>query len=760
MLQGPARLPPDAAWFTGREAELARLSAIAPDQEQDSTVVITPVNGVAGIGTTAFAVHAGHRIAERYPDGQLFLDLHGFTEGATAVEPADALDLLLHMLGVPGDRVPADLDGQVALWRRVLADRRVLIVLVNAATGTQVAPLLPGSPGCLVLVTSRHHPDGLRATHTVPLDVLTPADAATLFARAAGHDGLAIELPRLCAEAVDLCGRVPLAIRIAAAQYRHGPAGDLADLVEWLRVEDRRLPEPGVGAARGVTASLELAYRRLTAEQQRLYRLLGLHPGRDVDPYASAALAGTTAEQAGRLLGRILELHLLQESFPGRYAFHDLVRVHAAGAAARDEDEPARRAALTRLLDHYRDTASAAMDSAYPYERDRRPGVRPATTPAVSDPTRAAAWLDTELSNMLAAARHVAGDNPAGQIRDLAANLHRHLRSRGRYRDAEALHRCALATARAAGDRTSELDALTRLADIKRLQGRHEQALQHFVHALDLARAAGDRTRELEALRGLGMVHRRQGRHDEALDDFGQALATARAAGNRQAELNALNGLGDIHRRQGRYWQALEHFTQALGAATTMDHGTAELNALNGLGDVHCRQGRYWQALEHFTQALEIARAIGHRPAELNALNGLGDVHRRQGRYQQAHDHYQQVIGLARESGERAWHLEARYGLARLHYAADEPEAAIAHHRQALELATDLGQPLDQARAHDGIAHACLSLNQHEQACEHWRQALDILTRSGVDQTEDGEAGVSVIQAHLTNAGGTDHRPV
>jgi tetratricopeptide (TPR) repeat protein/DNA-binding SARP family transcriptional activator len=777
----PRQLPAPPQGFTGRAAELAALDQV---HDSSSTVVIAGIDGMAGVGKTALAVQAAHHLAGRYPDGQLFIDLHGYTHGVAPIQPAEALDHLLRALGIPGTQIPTSLDQRAALYRTRLAEQRMLIVLDNAAAEAQVAPLLPGVPGCLVLVTSRRRLAGLDHTHTLSLDTLPAPDAITLFVQTAGEDRLAGQPAESSIEVVESCGRLPLAIRIAAARLRSHPSWQLSHLVERLRDQRHRLGELEAGQ-RSVTAALDLSYHHLDADQQRAYRLLGRHPGPEFDRYAAAALLGSTVLPAGRVLDQLLEANLLHEPTPGRYRFHDLTRAHAAPIA-----EPSQDAALDRLLDYYRHTAAVAMHAAYPYEREDRSQVPRARTASPDLPGPAAlGWLDTELPNLLAAARYASEHGRPAHVLHLSAILHGHLRSRGRYHDAESLHQQALATARATADqagqlvslvglgdshrlqgryqpatdhyqqalqlarttghRTGEMNALAGLGDTHRLQGRYQPATDHYQQALQLARTTGHRTGEMNALAGLGQIHRLQGRHTQAADHYQQALRIARATGHRPNEMYALGGLGHIHLRQGRYQQATDHYQQARQLARTTGHRIGELTALNGLGHLHRWQGRYQQAAEHYQQALEIARTTSNRTGEMNALTGLGDIHRRQGRHQRATDYYQQLLTTAQESGDRNCQFEARQGLGRLRLATGRPDAAIAYHEQALALASELNQPHDQARAHDGLAHAHHTLDQHQQARTHWQQALDLLTDLRVDQTDDEETNTAAIRTHL-----------
>jgi tetratricopeptide (TPR) repeat protein/DNA-binding SARP family transcriptional activator len=784
----PRQLPADVAGFTGRMGDLAQLDGLLRKGDAAPSIVISAIGGTAGVGKTALAVHWAHQVADRFPDGQLFIDLHGYTRGMAAVEPSDALDRMLRALGVPGGQVPVEVDDRAALWRSVLAGRRMLIVLDNVAAETQVQPLLPGVPGCLVLVTSRRRLAGLDAAQTLSLDMLPRMDAVTLFARTVGEDRLTNQSHELVAEAVDLCGRLPLAIRIAAARLRSHPVWNVADLVERLRDEGQRLAELE-DAARGVATALDLSYQQLSAEQQHLYRLLGLHPGPEIEPNAVAALADRSPTQARRCLDELLDAHLLQEPASGRFVFHDLIRAHASGIAFDRETDASRVAALGRLLDHYRHVASMAMDAAYGYEQESRPRVPPsgAPVPDLSNPALATAWLDIELPNLRAVAEYAAGQGLIHHTWHLSATLHRHLRTRGRYREDAFLLDRALMTARAAGFPAGELDALNGLGDIHYLQGRHELALDHYrqaleiaqaignhsgelngllglgnVHrltgrhelaldhfgrALEIAQAIGDHSGELNGLVGLGNVYRLTGRHEPALDHFGRALEIARATGNHTGELDVLIGLGQTHRKQSRHELALHHYLRALEIARTTGSRTIELISLLGLGHVHVQQSRHEPALDHYQQALEIARDTGNHTGELSAIIGLGHVHLQQGRCEEAAGYYQRVLADAREIANRNWQFEALQGLGRVENATGRPEAALDHHHQALELAI---VPSDHARAHDGLAHAHHALKQLQQAREHWRYALDILTSLGIDHTEDREASVAAIRARLT----------
>jgi DNA-binding SARP family transcriptional activator/Tfp pilus assembly protein PilF len=745
----PRQLPADTAAFTGRTTELDHLLTLLPDQDQPpATVVISAIDGMAGVGKTALAVHAAHQLADRYPDGQLFIDLHGYTPSADPVEAAEALDHLLRALGVPGAQIPTSLDQQAALYRTRLADQRMLILLDNVATETQLAPLLPGSPGPLVLVTSRRRLTGLDYTHSLSLDALPIPDAVELFTRVIGENRLGSQAPERLVELVELCGRLPLALRIAAARLRAHPTWHLSDLVRRLRDTQHRLGELETGQ-RSVTAALDLSYQHLNPDQQRTYRLLGATPGPNIDPYATAALLNSTVAHAGRMLNQLHDAHLLQEPAPGRYRSHDLIRAHAARTATSSETELGER--LDRLLDYYRHTAAAAMNAAYPYQREARPQVPPAHTacPDLTDPAAALDWLRTDLPNLLAAAQYAAEHDRPAHVMHLSTILQRYLRSCGPYHGAETLHNQALVTARAAGHQTGQIEALTGLGWVNLRQGRYQQAAKYLRQILDTARATGHQSGELDAHIGLGWIHLWRGRYSAAAENFRQALQLARLTNHRADETRALNGLGDTLRQQGRYEKATRRYQQALQLASSADHHPGRLAALNGLGWAHLHRRRHEHAAENFQKAFQLARATSHRPGELVALSGLGQTRLRQNRCAEAAEHYRQLLTLATEAGERNGQFEAHQGLGRLRHSIGEATGAIVHHAQALTLARDLDQPLDQARAHAGLGRAHHAMQRHDQARNHWQQALDILTHLGVDRTDDEEITTAAIRDHL-----------
>ncbi|MET8154316.1 tetratricopeptide repeat protein [Actinoplanes sp. NPDC049668] len=719
----PAQLPADTGNFTGRRAELAQLLDLAPGTPS-GVVVICAVDGMGGIGKTALAVHAAHRLSARFPDGCLFLDLHGYTRAVAAIEPGQALERLLRALGVPGDQIPAEVDDRAALYRGRLAGRRMLIVLDNARTADQVRPLLPAEPGCLVLVTSRRRLTALDDARPLSLESLPLADAVTLFTRIAGP-GAAGD-PGAAERVVRLCGRLPLAVRIAAARLRARPAWTAAHLAELLADRLGQLHD----GERGVAAAFALSYDDLTDEQRRTFRRLGLHPGADADPYAVAALTGLRLDAAGRILEELLDAHLLIQAVPGRYRFHDLMRAYAADLAGSQDPDDARRTALSGLFDHYLATAAAAMDALFPAGKFQRPRVPPAGSPSpvVADPAAARAWLDAERPNLVAVCSYAAADGRPGYTGRLAATLGLYLDFGGHFADALTVHAHAGAAAGRCGDLAAEGNALANLGTSLDGLGRHAEAVDHLRHALLNFREIGHRAGEARALNNLGYAYCRWGRHRQAVDCTRQGLAIFLETGNRLGQADALDTLGIVHRQQGRYDEATEHSREALALYRELGDPLGEAMQLERLGAIHARQGRHEQAVDHLRRALALDREIGNRPGEADALNELALVRREQGRFDAAIDHHRQAIDLFRGIGNRTGEGSALNGLAETLHATGQHDRALDLHNSVLTLTADTDAVAERARAHAGIANIYHAAGDPKQALWHWRRALALNT--------------------------------
>ncbi|MBW4721938.1 AfsR/SARP family transcriptional regulator [Saccharothrix obliqua] len=712
-------LPRDVADFTGREPELALLlgdapaprtaeqarepavavaaavglvghapaadraaSSVVPAREAWARVVPAParsawrgrgeaavwvVDGPPGVGKSALAVHAAHRLAGRYPDAQLYVDLRGHAAGHAPVDPAAALDVLLRALGVPAERIPADPDARAGLWRAELAERTALVVLDDAADAEQVRPLLPGSGRSLTLVTSRRRLVELAAARTLSVDVLPEEHAVELFGRIVA-DGRAADEPGPVAEAVELCGRLPLAIRLAAARLGTRPAWTVAHLTDRLRRD--RLD--------GVAAAFALSYENLTVEQRRLFRLLGLHPGPDFDAPAAAALADRDPATAERLLENLVDVHLVGQPRAGRYRFHDLVREFARDAAHRNEAEADRFRAARRLAHHYLTAARAAVRGLAPHEAD----------PAAH--ARALAWLDAERVNVLLST----------QPRDVAPVLHHYLHLRNHVADALTVDTWALS---AAGDRAEEGATWQRLgADHLRL-GHHDQALRGYERAREIFTDLGERARVAAALRELGLLHGLAGRTAAAAAANGEALAIARELGDRAGEVAALTNLGAAHRRAGEDARALELLGRALDLARSTGDRVGEAGARCELAHVAHRLGRAEDALDDYRRACALARRNGDRAGELRALVGIGEVHLTLGDHPAALDHLTRALTEARHDGHRAGETAALLALGRAHAALGDRAEAATHYAEALDIARDTGDRVREAQARTAL---------------------------------------------------------
>ncbi|ADJ46509.1 SARP family transcriptional regulator [Amycolatopsis mediterranei S699] len=663
-------LPGDIADFTGREPELSRLLSARDGvvHTAPTAVVIEAIDGMAGIGKTTLAIHAAHRLAGHYRDAQLFIDLHGHTSGQAPITPAAALDTLLRALGVAADRIPLEPDARAALWRAELAGRSVVVVLDNAADAAQVRPLLPGSPGTLLLITSRRRLVGLEAAHILSLDVLPEATAVALFSGIVADDRPAAEAAAV-RDVVALCGHLPLAIRIAAARLRTRPAWTVAHLADRLRQAGRPLAELSAGD-RSVAAAFALSYEHLDEAGQRMFRLLGLNPGPDIDVPAAAALAAVAPAEAERLLESLVDDHLLQQPATGRFRFHDLVRQHAQATALADEPAPARTAALRRLVGFHLHTGhrgSRLLDQQHPPidVGEPPPGCVPAPLP---DDTAAMTWFDGNHQCVLAARQAaedagwdtwvwqlawtldnfhyrrghlqanitswLAGLAAAERLGDVAVQARAHRRLGLVYgpfgMPAEALPHLnrSLALAGEIGDTLGQAGVHFVLALHWTNEKDDERALEHATSAQELYGVLDDGKWEARAFALIGACLSRLGRHEEARSHAESGLALCRESNDVYGQADALDSLAAIARETGHHGEALEQSRRALSLWRHLDNTYRQAGTLAAMGDAHQAQGHPDQALEAWHQALDLYRAGNLHPAadeiEKRAANAEG----------------------------------------------------------------------------------------------------------------------------------------
>ncbi|MCS7475322.1 tetratricopeptide repeat protein [Umezawaea endophytica] len=734
-------LPEDLSGFTGRAAELDALAeALTRGGRDGDPVVVSAIEGMAGVGKTRLAIHAAHLLARREPfDHVLFVNLRGFhpDPGQPPADPAAVLDGFLRLLGVPGHEIPHGLTERAAVYRDRLGGTRTLVLLDNAADEDQVRPLLPDSPGCPTLVTSRRHLTDLKPATHLAVDVFTPAEALRFLDNAA--PGVPVGPSPTAADRIAArCGHLPLALSLVAGHIRATPDWTLTDHADRLdeRHRDRRLEG-------GVELALDLSYRRLPAQRRRLLRLVALHPGQDFDAHAAAALVGTDLRTARTDLDHLCDENLLQAT-AGRHTFHDLVRAYAAVRAG-DEDRPTeRRAALTRLFDHYLAGAAAAMDVLYPAEAHHRPRIPAPTTPlpTTSDPDAARDWLDTERPILVAVAAHTANHGWPEHTTRLSATLFRYFTG-GHFADAVAIHGHARIAAELTGDSTAQAAALTNLGVAHMQMGRHGSAAECFAAALPLFRRNDDRVGEARAVHNLGIVEHRLGRYAPAGTHYERALELCRLTGDRTGEAGAHNGLGMVEFRLGRLTSSADHHERALALVREAGDRLGEANTLMNLGDVEVALDRLESAADHLGQTLALYRAMGDRDGEAWTSDSLGVLELRRGRPDLATDHHERALVIHRETGERDGEANALNGLGEAAQAAGRAADALAHHTAALAITTATGAGDERARAHTGLGNAHRELGDVTPAREEYGRALALYTELGMPEAD-------VIRSRLT----------
>jgi tetratricopeptide (TPR) repeat protein/transcriptional regulator with XRE-family HTH domain len=722
-------LPRDIGSFTGRDGELARL--LETLAAGDGLVGIYAIDGMAGIGKTAFAVHAAHRLAASFPDGQFFVPLHAHTSGQQPVDPADALASLLLTAGIAAQRIPPGLEARAARWRDHVAGQRILLLLDDAAGHEQVRPLLPGTPGSLVLVTSRRRLTALEDAAVISIGTLSPDEAAALLARLADRPELGSgEGP--AGEITRLCGYLPLAIGMLGRQLRHHPARTAAELAARLAAARDRL---GVIRAENlsVAAAFDLSYQDLTAARQRLFRRLGLAPGPDIDAYAAAALDDTGLESASDALDELYDHHLITEPAPGRYLLHDLLREYARALAADDADS---RTVAGRLVNYYAHVAAAASHHIATWTTAGGrppPSPPPASAPQLATSHDAGAWLESERPNLSAALGHAAARDMPEHAVAIAAAMGGFLRARGHWDLAASQYQVALSAAREAGDRPGQAGALDELGLLQQLTGDYAAAVVTLGGAVELYHELGDRPGEGYALNHLGLVHTDNSDYPAAAACHRKALALAREAGDQLAEAVSLIDLGMVQMLTGDYPAAAGGYEQALALARIVGSPFDEADALCQLGAVRRLTGDYAGAAASARQAFELFRGLGDRLGQTWALDELGQVQLQTGDHAGATTTLRQALQSVRELGSRHGEAKALISLGEAltrSSATREAREARDQYNQALAIARDLGVPLEEAYALEGIGRSLLR-EDPAGAATYLREALAIYERIG-----------------------------
>jgi tetratricopeptide (TPR) repeat protein/transcriptional regulator with XRE-family HTH domain len=778
-------LPRGIASFTGRAAELRQLvdAASAVDDE----VAVFAVEGMAGIGKTCLAVRAAHQLARRFPDGQLFLDLHGYTPGVGSFSPEAALRSLLRMLGIPHQAIPRALEDAAALYRSLLADTRTLLVLDNASSTAQVAPLLPGTAGCLVIITSRTELRGLDGVRALHLDAPPEQDAIDLFCAAAGPGRAEPGDPQV-AEIVALCEYLPLAVQIVAARVSRRLALPLGDILTELRGERDRLSYLE-DTDRNVTAVFQLSFRNLPGpDQQIMFQRLGLIPGPDFDVGAAASLIGADARTTRQHLESLLGHNLLIQHAAGRYRFHDLVRVYArtlnypagqrrvqapgdSAGGARLPDEAAD--VLGRLLDFYVAAAQAAdqcLERRIPPLPQPAVVTRPRALPLLDTAARGKTWISAELANLDAAAQYAVRFFPARAVA-LSSALAQYLSAYGPWPLALALHQGALDAARRLRDAHGQARALAQMGSVQRRSGDLGSAEDALEQALDLYRGLTDPLGQAAALLEIGVVRRlngsitqatqdleqaleRYGQQDAALgraatlaeigaaqrqegqfaaaqDSLGQALRLYRELSSRPGEAAVLGYLGSLQLTTGELKSAERSLTSALKLNRDLDEPIGQANNLLLLGIAYRDSGKPAQAKKSLDDAMIIYGKLGDRRGRAGAQAMLGSLHLLTGHHEQADQYLTQALELFQELNDRGGAAETLNHSGALALAVGSPGEARARYEQARKLAREIGSLKDEADALEGIGSGWLADAEPGQSVPYLREALDLYTKLG-----------------------------
>ena len=661
----PRQLPTAVAHFVGREPEFSRLDALASAAEGSAdAVVIAVIGGTAGVGKTSLAVQWAHRVADRFPDGQLYVNLRGFGPDGAPKPPGEVLGGFLEAMQ-PAMGIPAGLDARAGLYRSLAAGKRLLVVLDNARDADQVRPLLPGSPGSMVLITSRDRLAGLAAAEGAPLltlGVLAEAEARALVVARAGTARKAE--PAAVAEITKLCGRLPLALAVTAARAAARPALRLAELAAELRDTRNRLDALDAGeASASARAVFSWSHETLTPPAARMFRLLGLHPGPDIGVNAAASLAGVSARQGRAMLDELARSHIAAEPSVGRFSLHDLLRAYARERAGADETTAERRAATNRTMDYYLCTAHEMALLLFPprYAIALVPAQPGVLREELRSYQQAWSWAEAEYLVLLEMVPFAAKTGFSRHAWQLAWALETFLSRRGRWDELAHIQRVALGAARQAGDMTGQAHAHCGVGWAGVLQGRYDDGRAQLDQAARLFRQLSDGSGEARSLVRAGQAFWRQGRHEEAFWSAQRALDLYRASGDRAGQAGALNNIGLYRIHLGDFEGALEVCREALAGFRELGDRRGEANVLDSLGDAYHRLGRVDDAIGCYQESLGALRELGDRYDQAEILTHLAVAYEAKGADQKARHCLEQALPILTELRHRdAAQVEAR----------------------------------------------------------------------------------------------------
>jgi tetratricopeptide (TPR) repeat protein len=755
-------LPRDTTPFIGRKPQLRRLMAAA---RSGTGVKVCAIVGMVGAGKTSLAIHAGHLLGERYPDGHIYLNLRGHSSEHPRVTPYEALATLLLTSGIAPQWIPQDVDARASLWRNHLRDKKVFLLLDDAVSSQQVRPLLPGTGDSFVLITSRSRLPALNeARQVISLDVMAHEDAIKLFIELADRRDVKAAHTAV-ADVVELCDYLPTAISLMARRLLNHPSWTINDLATALTTTQNRLAAMQAENI-SLSAAFDLSYQDLAEDEKRLFRRLGLHPGSMLDAYAAAALDGTDVTTALRHLEALYTNNLIKESTGGRFWLHSLVREYARSLtllAVPEED----CAAIDRLLDYYLHAATAA--SRHLARREAIVGTVPsdsgaASLPPISRRSQATAWLRTELPNLSICVEHAAAHGRPAQAVQLVAALSDFLRDQGPWDQAQRLHESAVANAHASGDWIGEANAIINLGVMQRLNGdlagavasqdkacrlfrdlghrqgqalalteagiafrlsdNYEASTASLSEALELFGEMGDRQGQAGALSNLGFIQFMSGKLDIGIGTLTKAFEMHSEVGDVQGQAVALGYLGAAQRISADYPAATVSLTEALQLFRALGDRQGQANALNNLGVTQRISGDYPAATVSLTEALQLFRALGDRQGQANALNSLGVVQRMRGEYSAAADQHRRAFTLYHDLGIRLGQANALNFLGVIERLTGEYDAAISGHERALLIARDLDDLQHQADTLNFLGEVQRMLRNYEGAAASQNQAL------------------------------------